>query len=88
MKGRFGLAEVFEAVLAEFAQHYVDRCMTEQFVRRAGNENLPAVRDGHETRDAIDGRPKIIVVALLRHAGMNSHAYADDTDVVGPDMAR
>lgn len=49
----------------------------QQTCRRSGDEDLSAVGDRHEPRDAVDGTPEVVVVALLCRTGVQTHAYAN-----------
>ena len=48
--------------------------------RDAGDENLTAVSNREQARDAIDGRAEIIAPAFLSGSGVHGHAHRQAVD--------
>src|ERR1700694_4778040 len=62
----FGFAEVIEPVRAEVNQLSAGgKIAMGQLAGDAGKQYLAAMSDGHKPRHAVDGRPKVVGVALL-----------------------
>ncbi len=71
-----GLGKVLEPVRAEIDKHGTGgQGAMRDISRDARHQYLAAVADGHEPRDAVNGRPKVITVSLDRFARMQRTAH-------------
>jgi hypothetical protein len=71
-------ADVLEPELAEVAQRGgLREAIRHQRGRRGGQEDLAAMRGGHQARGPIDRRAEEVILALLRLAGMHGHPDAE-----------
>jgi hypothetical protein len=72
----FGQREIAQAVIAKIAQVRVRRKIAlEQCRGRTGEQNLTAVADRQQPRNAIDRRSEVIAVALAGGSGMDCRAH-------------
>ena len=75
------LAEVLEAVRSQIAQRDIGRqCVAQQERRRVRHEDLLAVTDRRQTRDAVDGRAEVVAARFDRGPGVDPHPDAHRCD--------
>ena len=76
-----GVSEIVQPLLAEIDEHRAGRQIAvREFTGSAGEQDLAAVTDSHESRDAIDRRSEIVTVALVGCAAMQRHAHGQTAD--------
>ena len=72
-----GAGEVLQAVRAEVAQaHVVGERPCDELGDRRRQQDLPAVRRGHDARGAVDSGAVVVAPAGLRLADVRPHAHA------------
>ena len=72
----FGTGQITQAYQAEVAQSDAGRqTVSDQSDHSVRQQYLAAVRGGHNARRPIQRRAKVIVVAVLRRAGMQPAAH-------------
>ena len=71
---RHPAAQPAQPVLAERAQ---PDPVANQHLGRVGHEHLPAVRDRHQPRGAVDLAAEVVLVALDRLTGVQAHAHRE-----------
>jgi hypothetical protein len=77
----FGLGEIFEAMRAKVNERRIGwKISAYENARRVGDQNLPAVSDGHESGNPVNGRTEKIAAAFVGISGVYSHAHVDATN--------
>ena len=76
-----GFGEILQSLLSEINEHRAGgQIAMREFTGSAGEQDLAAVTDSHEPRDAVDRRSEIVTVALVGCAAMQRHAHRHTAD--------
>jgi len=76
LEDMLGMAQAAQATFAKVAQLGVGRqVLAHELFGGEGEEGLTAVACGEEARDAVEGRAKVVAVALVGGAGVQRHTH-------------
>ena len=77
LEDALGSGEVTEGVLAEVEERGAAwEAVARQLLSGVREQDLSAVRGGHEASGAVHRRPVVVAISVLRRAGVHAHAHS------------